>query len=460
MNTNPLALRLVAAILIGGLAGITAPALAGLPPEIDGQALPSLAPMLEHVTPAVVNISSRARVNVRDPFFNDPIFSRFFGVPNQPRTRIEQSLGSGVIVDAKQGYVLTNNHVVQAADDIAVTLTDGKTVKAQVLGTDAETDLAVLKIPADNLTALPLADSSTLRVGDFVVAVGDPFGLGQTVTSGIVSALKRSGLGRNPGQDYQDFIQTDAAINPGNSGGALVNLRGELVGINSMIYSPSGASVGIGFAIPSTLAMTVMRQLVAHGEVQRGALGVEAQDATPQLARMLALSDPHGAVVTRVQRESAAQAAGIKPGDVIVTLDGKPVRSARDLHNLEGVTRTGTPVEVDVMRDGKRVAVRATLTANASRHAEGATYDARLAGADLAERSPGSNPQLSGVAILRLATDSRAFANGLRTGDLIVAVNRHDISGLDEFRQFLQQSPQQAMLTVIRGQNAYLVPLQ
>ncbi len=247
------------------LIGLAVPAAAALPPAIDGQALPSLAPMLEHVTPAVVNINSKTRVAVRDPFFDDPMFRRFFGIPNGPRERVQQSLGSGVVVDAAKGYVLTNNHVVEGADDIAVTIADGRTVKAKVLGTDPDSDLAVIQIPAEKLTALPVADTSKLRVGDFVVAVGEPFGLGQTVTSGIVSALGRTGLG---GSGVQNFIQTDASINPGNSGGALVNLRGELVGINTMIFSPSGGNVGIGFAIPSNLALDVMRQLIEFGEVK------------------------------------------------------------------------------------------------------------------------------------------------------------------------------------------------
>ncbi len=270
--TKPQLFSLLGALLLA----VTGPALATLPPSIDGQPLPSLAPMLKNVTPAVVNISSKHQVRARDPFLDDPFFRQFFGLPGQPRERVEQALGSGVIVNADKGYVLTNNHVIKQAEAISVTLQDGRKFKATVVGADPATDVAVIQIPAENLTALPVADSSKLQVGDFVVAVGEPFGFGQTVTSGIVSALRRTGLGHT----YQSFIQTDASINPGNSGGALVNLAGQLVGINSMIYSPSGASAGIGFAIPSDLAMNIMQQLVQHGRVQRGSLGLETQNVT------------------------------------------------------------------------------------------------------------------------------------------------------------------------------------
>ncbi len=248
---------------------LASPVFASLPPSIDGQPMPSLAPMLAKVTPAVVNISTKTRISTRNAYFDDPLFRQLFGNQGVPRERVEQSLGSGVVIDAAKGYVLTNNHVVGGADDITVTLQDGRDFKAKLLGTDPDTDVAVLQIPAENLQALPIADSAQLRVGDFVVAVGDPFGLGQTATSGMVSALGRSGLGKG----FQNFIQTDASINPGNSGGALVNLRGELVGINSMIYTPSGGNVGIGFAIPTDLATGVMKQLLTYGKVRRGNLG-------------------------------------------------------------------------------------------------------------------------------------------------------------------------------------------
>ena len=287
-------IRLIAAAL---LALAAAPLQAALPTAVDGQPLPSLAPMLETVTPAVVNIHSRTVVRVRNPLADDPFFRHFFGLPSAPQERIQQSLGSGVIVDAAEGLVITNNHVIEGADDIQVTLADGRTLAGEFVGADPDTDVALLRIPAERLSAVRLADPNALRVGDFVVAVGNPFGLGQTVTSGIVSALGRQGLS---GLGYQNFIQTDASINPGNSGGALVNLRGELVGVNSAIFSPSGGNVGIGFAIPVALAQDVMRQLLAHGEVRRGSLGVESQDIDAAMAKLLGVGERRGAVITRV----------------------------------------------------------------------------------------------------------------------------------------------------------------
>jgi serine protease DegQ len=457
-HAHPWWLALLIAVAAPILMAPGAPAAAALPAEVAGEPMPSLAPMLAHVTPAVVNINSRTHIRVRDPYFDDPFFRRFFGVPDVPRERIQQSLGSGVIVDATKGYVLTNNHVVASADDIRVTLTDGQTVKAKVIGTDPDSDLAVLQIPAGHLTALPLADSTRLRVGDFVVAVGDPFGLGQTVTSGIVSALQRTGL---RGQGYQNYIQTDASINPGNSGGALVNLRGELVGINSMIYSPSGGNVGIGFAIPSDLAASVMRQLIAYGEVRRGALGVDVQDVTPQLARLLSLgNNPHGAVVTRVRAGSAAETIGLRAGDVVVSLDGKPVNDAQDLHNLEGLTPTGSQVSLGVLRDGKLLALATTLKAPVVHTVRGADVDPRLAGVDLADAADSQRLHgITGVTVTRIDDGSPAFAAGLRSGDVIVAVNQHDIEGSRDFGRLAGAHPAQLLLTLVRGGKAYFLML-
>ena len=431
---------------------------AGLPPAVDGQPLPSLAPMIDRVTPAVVNINTRTRVQVRDPFFDDPVFRRFFNMPNQPRERVQQSLGSGVIVDAAKGYVLTNNHVTQGADDIEVTLHDNRTVKARVIGSDPDTDLTVLQIPAENLQALTLAASKNLRVGDFVVAVGDPFGLGQTVTSGIVSALDRTGLSRG---GYQNFIQTDASINPGNSGGALVNLRGELVGINSMIFSPSGASVGIGFAIPSDLAANVMRQLVENGEVRRGALGVETQDVTPELASMLSIGAGKGTVVTRVRSGTPAAEAGLKPGDVITSVNGKAIGSGQDLHNIEGLTPIGTNLTVGLLRDGKALSLPMILKVSASTNRRGLDLDARLTGVQLADLSDSQRrPGVSGSAVKDIDRNSRAYASGLRTGDVIVGINQRDIEDTSDLAELLQRTPRQLLLTVVRGQSVFYLLLQ
>lgn len=430
---------------------------AGLPPAVDGQPLPTLAPMIDRVTPAVVNISTRTRVQVRDPFFDDPMFRRFFNVPNQPRERIQQSLGSGVIVDAGKGYVLTNNHVVQGADDIDVTLHDNRTVSARVIGSDPDTDLTVLQIEAGNLQAVPLARSSDLRVGDFVVAIGDPFGLGQTVTSGIVSALDRTGLRRG----YQSFIQTDASINPGNSGGALVNLRGELVGINSMIFSPSGASVGIGFAIPSDLAANVMRQLVEFGEVRRGALGVDTQDITADMARMLAIEAGKGTVVTRVRSATPAAEAGLRPGDVITSVNEKAIGSSQDLHNMEGLTPVGTTLRVGILRDGKAMTVNMVLKASATVSVRGADIDQRFSGVQFSDLGKDQQrPGLSGSVVRRIENSSLAYARGLRQDDVIIAVNQRDIENCDDLAELLERTPNQLLLTVVRGRSLFYLRLQ
>jgi len=430
---------------------------AALPSSVAGQPLPSLAPMLEKVTPAVVNISSKTRVAVRDPYFDDPIFRQFFGLPSSPRERVEQSLGSGVIVDAAKGYVLTNNHVVGGADDITVTLQDGRTFKGKLIGTDPDTDVAVVQIPAKGLKALAVADSSKLRVGDFVVAVGDPFGLGQTVTSGIVSALGRSGLG---GAGYQNFIQTDASINPGNSGGALVNLNGELVGINTMILSPSGGNVGIGFAIPSDLTTQVMRQLVEHGKVVRGSLGVQTQDITPRIAKLLNLSTDQGVVVTRVAPDSAAAHAGLAPGDVLQAIDGKPLHDSDELRNAEGLLPLGSQVTLKLTRNGEPRQVQATLTPEKLATADGATLDARLAGVRFGELSMAQRGQgVAGVAVTAVQPGSRADRMGLGEGDIVIGVNNRRVTSLRELRALVAMQPRQLVLVVDSDGDVRYVPM-
>jgi Do/DeqQ family serine protease len=300
--------------------------------------------MLEKAMPAVVNISSAQTQISNNPLLNDPIFRHFFNIPAQKT----HSRGSGVVIDARKGYVVTNHHVIEKANEITVNLQDGREFKAEIIGTDPETDVALMKIPAENLTTLPSANSDQLRVGDFVVAIGNPFGLGQTVTSGIVSALGRSGLGI---EGYEDFIQTDASINPGNSGGALVNLRGELIGINTAIFAPSGGNVGIGFAIPSNMVQQVVQHLVQFGEVQRGSLGIRIQELTPQLASALGLENSHkGAVVTEIAVDSPAEKAGLQPADVIVAINNQPVNRVSEVRNRVGLLRIGEKVALTVLR--------------------------------------------------------------------------------------------------------------
>ncbi|WP_085940786.1 Do family serine endopeptidase [Azospirillum sp. B506] len=319
----------------------------------------TIAPMLEQVTPAVVNISVLSQApQAENPLLRDPFFRRFFNLPDQmPQSKPQVSAGSGVIVDARNGYVVTNNHVVENAQEIAVTLKDRRRLRAKLIGRDAATDIALLQIKAEGLTALPIGDSDRAKVGDFVVAIGNPFGLGQTVTSGIVSALGRSGLKI---EGYEDFIQTDASINPGNSGGALVNFQGELIGINTAIIGPAGGSVGIGFAVPVSIVRSVMEQLREYGEVRRGRLGVAIQDLTPDLAESMSLKGDEGALIAKIERGSPADSGGLRSGDVVIAVDGRPIRSATDFRNRIGLLRVGTPVQLTVMREGgqKSVTVR------------------------------------------------------------------------------------------------------
>jgi Do/DeqQ family serine protease len=448
LNNKPLC-GLAAALFLMFAAG---PAAAALPAALAGEPLPSLAPVLEQVTPSVVNIYTQTRVRVRSPLLDDPFFRRFFNIPDAPRERVSQSLGSGVIVDAREGYVLTNNHVIAGADDISVTLSDGRSFAAEVIGTDPDTDLAMVRIPADDLRALPFADSNHLRVGDFVVAVGNPFGLGQTVTSGIVSALGRTGF---RGLEFQNFIQTDASINPGNSGGALINLRGELVGINSAIFTPSGGNVGIGFAIPSAMARYVMDQLARFGEVRRGTFGIYAQDLTGDLAGAFGLEKGRGALVAEVAEDSAADKAGLRAGDVITSVAGYPVNSAQEFHNFEGQFPVGEKLQVEYFREQSKRS--ATIRVEELKVLDGGRVDRRLAGAvfeelPLKQRSNG----VGGVVISELEPDSRLARQGLRTGDLITGANRVRIRELGELRDVIASVSGPLYLQVRRNGTDYV----
>ena len=429
--------------------GALLPATAALPASVAGQPVPSLAPMLERVMPAVVSVNTKQVVRVRNPFFDDPFFRRLF--PQVPQERINESLGSGVIIDAARGYVLTNHHVIENADDVQVTLADGRTVKAEFLGSDRDTDIALIRIPAEKLTALPLGDSDQLRTGDFVVAIGNPFGFSQTVTSGIVSAVGRSGI---RGLGYQNFIQTDASINPGNSGGALVNLAGQLVGINTASFNPQGSmagNIGLGLAIPSNLARDVVEQLITKGVVVRGTLGVETQNLSPQIAQGLGLAEARGALVTRVLAGSAAAAAGLRAGDVVTAINGQRVDNAQALHNFEGLQPVGRVVELDVRRDGKPLQLKATLKEQ-PRAVTGDTLDPRLSGAtfvDLPESARQSG--LNGVLVSEVARGSRAAQSGLAGGDIVLAASSGEFVDLASWRASFSPRPPQLVLRIVRG---------
>ena len=418
---------------------------AALPAQVGSTPVPSLAPMLEKVTPAVVNIYTRQVVRVRNPM------AEFFGGGRFPQERVQRSLGSGVIVDATRGLILTNNHVVEGADAVSVTLSDGRTFEAEPIGSDADTDVAVIRIKATGLTALPLADTNALRVGDFVVAVGNPFGLGQTVTSGIVSAVGRSGL---TGFGYQNFIQTDASINPGNSGGALVNLNGQLIGINAASFNPQGSNagnIGLGFAIPANLAKEIMRQLMAYGEVRRGSLGLDSVDINPENAKQFNLTNVRGALVARVYNGSPAAIAGIKPGDVIVQANSQRIDTAESLHNLEGLLPVGQPVTLQLQRDGKPLSVTATLKAQ-PKEVDGATLDARLAGAQFSDLPERYRQQgIRGVVVSKIAKGSRAEKNQIAAGDLVLGINRRGVEDMNAFRAMLATPPERMVLVLQRG---------
>src|SRR5262245_23651671 len=350
------------AVLAMVLAGVASLPAAAQIPQFNGSSIPSLAPLVRQVGPAVVNISVRGRVTAQqNPALQDPAMRRFFGLPDRPsQTQREiRAAGSGVIIDAREGLVLTNAHVIDRADDITVTLSDGRPVKATRVGLDLETDIGLVKIPADRLTAAPMGDSDRLEVGDYVLAIGNPFGIGQTVTSGIVSGLRRSDLGI---EDYEDFIQTDASINPGNSGGPLINLRGEVIGINTAIVGPTGGSVGIGFAIPINMARSVVDQLTRNGSVRRGQIGVQLQELTPDIAQTMGVPVA-GALVASVETGSTAERGGLRDDDILISMNGVPIRNSAELRNRVALAQIGDSVTFEVRREGRTMTLRATLAA-------------------------------------------------------------------------------------------------
>ena len=437
--------------------GATIPAHAVQPAAMGESPVPSLAPMVKRVSPSVVNIATRGTIKEqgqRNPLLDDPVFRRFFpDAPDQgPRERQFQSAGSGVIVDAKNGYIITNHHVVENASEITITLLDNRSFTAKVVGSDEGSDVAVLQAKQPNLIAMPLGDSSKLEVGDFVVAIGNPFGLQHTVTSGIVSALGRSGI--NP-DGYEDFIQTDASINPGNSGGALVNLRGELEGINSAILSRSGGNIGIGFAIPVNMVKSIMDQLIKYGEVKRGVLGVNIYDVTPEVAKEFDLTETRGALVAGVVQGSAADKAGVKTGDIIVSINGVNTKGAGELRATVGMLRVGDKVEIGLLRDGKPRKVTAIISEKADADAgDGAAVNRALEGADLADAGNDA-----GVVVRSVQEGSPAAQAGLRSNDTILAVGRTRVGNLKQFREAMKGA-KVAFLNVKRGSAVLLIPIR
>jgi len=439
------------------VAVFTSNAFAAIPDFVNGQPLPSLAPMIEKTRPAVVNIATRGSVDIENhPLLNDPLFRRFFkGFENMPQRKEVKSLGSGVIIDAEAGYIVTNHHVIEGADEIAVTLHDGQQLVAKIVGSDSEADVAILKVEHENLTSIPFSDSSKIRVGDFTVAIGNPFGLGQTVTSGIISALGRTGLGI---EGYEDFIQTDASINPGNSGGALVNLRGELIGINTAILASGGTgNVGIGFAIPINMVRELTDQLIEYGEVRRGMLGVIMQNLTPELARAFGLDLHQGVVISQVLENSAASKAELEVGDVISEINGIKVKSASAMRNMVGLMRVGAKMEIIVIREGKEVKLNAYIEDEVEQSLAGEKLNLKLTGATIEGHDEGDNKFL---VVSDVARGSAAWNARLRKGDLILSVNRAAVKTLSDLKKMVQFDDEQILFNVQRGQTALFILIQ
>ncbi|EGT5184099.1 serine endoprotease DegQ [Cronobacter sakazakii] len=432
------------------------PVLAALPSQVPGQpAIPSLAPMLEKVLPAVVSVRVEGTA-VQEQRVPEEL-KKFFGesMPDQQAQPFE-GLGSGVIIDAAKGYVLTNNHVINHAQKISVQLNDGREFDAKLIGGDDQSDIALIQLQnASNLTQIQVADSDKLRVGDFVVAVGNPFGLGQTATSGIVSALGRSGLNL---EGFENFIQTDASINRGNSGGALLNLNGELIGINTAILAPGGGSVGIGFAIPANMAQTLAKQLMQSGEVKRGLLGIKGTEMSADIAKAFNLNTQRGAFVSEVLPNSGSAKAGIKAGDVIVSLNGRPLNSFAELRSRIATTEPGTKVKLGLLRDGKAQEVEVTLDKSTSSSASADIIAPALQGATLSDGQLKDGTK--GITINSVEKGSAAAQAGLQKDDVIVGVNRARVSSIAEMRKLLESKPAIIALHIVRGNDSLYLLLR
>jgi serine protease Do/serine protease DegQ len=440
-------------LLSSTIAMASLPVQAGLPQSVNGQTMPSLAPMLEHVTPGVVLISVRGTHEVKQRV--PDAFKFFFGNPRQGQQQERQfrGLGSGVIINADKGYIVTNNHVINDADEIQITLKDGRQLDAKKIGSDEASDIALLQIEADDLVEVKVADSDNLRVGDFAVAIGSPFGLGQTVTSGIVSALGRSGLNI---ENYEDFIQTDAAINSGNSGGALINLRGELIGINTAILGPNGGNVGIGFAIPSNMVQNLVNQIIEFGEVRRGVLGVAGRSVTSEIAKAMELDINQGGFVEQVTPDSAADEAGIRAGDVITKVNGKMVKTFNELRGKIGSIGAGKTVKITVIRkDGKEKEYDVTLKKSETANIEAASLHRMLDGAKLE-----NNGQDDGIIVAEIAENSPAASIGLRKGDVINGINRQRIANIGELRSYLNDHKGVFALNILRNNSALFLMIR
>lgn len=438
-------------------------------PQFSGsEKIPTLAPIIKNATPAIVNISIIPKKReVMNPLFEDPFFNKFFKDFHQfkqfqfeekDQNNRQQSIGSGVIINSQEGHIITNNHVIKNAKEVFVTLRDNRQFKAKIIGTDDATDLALLKIDAKDIVSLPISNSDNLEVGDFVIAIGHPFSLSHTVTSGIVSGLSRSGLGI---EGYEDFIQTDASINPGNSGGALINLKGELVGINTIILSTGGmGNIGIGFAIPSNMVQMVTQNLVKYGEVKRGQIGIYTQNITPELAKAFDLNINNGAIISKVNKNSPAEKAGLMEGDVITKVNDKVVNNISDVRNIIGMQAINTAVKIEFLR-GKDI--KTTKVIVGPQIKETASSDSLnidlLNGASFSDMTS-AHPlfeKVQGVLVTKVKPGSQAWSSGLREEDIIVSVNKQKVTSIAELKKAVTIKKDGILLNVRRGNAALYI---